>query len=303
MAIFVCFASKAVHIEVVGDLSTASCMAAFTSIYRQKGSTSPHVLGQWYQFVGSRNEIDALQSALAKTRGSESLPNKFAATGMDWVHIPPRAPHFGGLWEAAVKSSKLHIKKVFGSSVVTFEELSTLFCQIEAIMNSRPLAPMSANDTDYTALTPAMLLTGKRHEHLPIDAENVPTTPPLITDYPQKRWKFMTLLTKQWWSRWVTEYLPTLQTRSKWRSENPGTWAIGDLVLVAEDNLTPMHWPLARITALYTGNDGHIRTVKVKSPQGEYTRPIVKIRRLPATVNQVIPVSPQPSEIPVTSTI
>ena len=74
----------------------------------------------------------------------------------------------------------------------------------------------------------------------------------------------MTLLTKQWWSRWVAEYLPTLQTRSKWRSENPGTWAIGDLVLVAEDNLTPMHWPLARITALHTGNDGHIRAVRVQ---------------------------------------
>ena len=96
-------------------------------LYRQKRPT-PYVLGQRTNFIGSRNEIDALQSALAKTRGSESLPNKFAATGMDF-HIPPRAPHFGG-WEAAVKSSKLHLKKVFGSSVVTFEELSTIFCQI-----------------------------------------------------------------------------------------------------------------------------------------------------------------------------
>ena len=286
MAIFVCFASKAVHIEVVGDLPTASCMAAFTRFTARRGKPLRMYSDNGTNFVGSRNEVESLQAALAKSKHAESLPNKFAATGMDWVHIPPRAPHFGGLWEAAVKSSKMHLKKVLGSSVVTFEELSTIFCQIEAIMNSRPLVAMSANDTDYTALTPAMLITGKHHDHLPIDAQQLPSRPPPMNDYPQKTWKFMTKLTAQWWSRWVAEYLPTLQTRSKWRSETPGIWQIGDLVLVAEDNLPPMHWPLARITALHTGNDGHIRAVRIKSPQGEYTRPIVKIRRLPATVNQ-----------------
>ena len=98
----------------------------------------------------------------------------------------------------------------------------------------------------------------------------------------------MSKLTAHWWARWISEYLPTLQPRAKWRDENPGIWKKGDLVMVAEDNLPPLHWPLARITALYTGNDGHVRAARVKSPKGEYTRPIIKIRQLPLHVNSPI---------------
>ena len=187
-----------------------------------------------------------------------------------------------------MKSAKLHLKKVMGANVVTFEELSTIFCQVEAIMNSRPLVQLSTDDTDYTALTPAMLLTGCDHEYLPIDSQpEQPTTERAkpLHNYPQRRWKYMSKLTAHWWSRWVSEYLPTLQPRAKWRSENPGEWKKGDLVLVAEDNLPPLQWPLARITATFTGNDGHIRAIRVVTPKGEYTRPIVKIRQLPMHVN------------------
>ena len=245
MAIFVCFASKAVHIEAVGDLSTASCLAAFNRFVARRRKPRRMYSDNGTNFVGSRNEIDALQAALAK-KAANSLPSHSAATGIDWVHIPPRAPHFGGLWEAAVKSAKLHLKKVLGANVLTFEELSTVFCQVEAIMNSRPLVQLTPDDTDYTALTPAMLLTGADHDHLPLEPQNdVPQSPRAIPlhDYPQRRWKYMARLTAHWWSRWIAEYLPTLQKRAKWQSENPGKWAVGDLVLVAEDNLPPL--PLA----------------------------------------------------------
>ena len=287
MAIFVCFASKAVHIEAVGDLTTASCIAAFTRFVARRRKPTRMYSDNGTNFVGSRNEMDALQAALDK-QGSSSLPNEYASKGVEWVHIPPRAPHFGGLWEAAVKSAKLHLKKVMGSNVVTFEELSTIFCQIEAIMNSRPLVQMNANDSDYIALTPAMLISGCEHTYLPLDSQDtapeLPTPAPLHS-YPHRRWKYMSKLTAHWWARWISEYLPTLQPRAKWREENPCTWKKGDLVMVAEDNLPPLQWPLARITSLYTGNDGHVRAARVKSPKGEYTRPIIKLRQLPLHVN------------------
>ena len=292
MAIFVCFSSKAVHIEAVGDLSTASCIAAFNRFTARRGKPKRIFSDNGTNFVGSRNEIDALQAALAKKKGSDSLPNNYASKGVEWLHIPPRAPHFGGLWEAAVKSAKTHLKKVVGSNVLTFEELQTIFCQVEAIMNSRPLVQMSTSDTDYTALTPNMLITGKQHEHLPLDSQSAepafPSALPL-KDYPQRRWRYMSKLTAHWWSRWIAEYLPTLQTRTKWRGENPGNWEIGELVLIAEDNMPPMYWPLARLTAVHTGNDGHIRAVRVRSPTGEYTRPVVKLRKLPFHVNAASP--------------
>ena len=83
-----------------------------------------------------------------------------AADGIEWSFIPPRAPHFGGLWEAAVRSFKSHFKRVIGEAKLTYEEFSTVACSIEACLNSRPLSPMSADAQDPLALTPAHFLIG-----------------------------------------------------------------------------------------------------------------------------------------------
>lgn len=62
------------------------------------------------------------------------------------------APNFGGLWEAAVKSAKYHIKRIVGDAHLTFEELYTIITQIEAIMNSRPLMPIFNDPNDLEIL-------------------------------------------------------------------------------------------------------------------------------------------------------
>ncbi|CAG9093618.1 unnamed protein product [Plutella xylostella] len=72
-----------------------------------------------------------------------------------WHFIPPSAPNFGGLWEAGVRSTKTHLKKVIGDSTLTFEELSTVLTQIEACLNSRPLTKLSENPDEPLPLTPA----------------------------------------------------------------------------------------------------------------------------------------------------
>ena len=83
-----------------------------------------------------------------------------------WTFIPPAAPHFGGLWEAGVKSMKTHLKKVLGSITCTVEELSTILCQVEAVLNSRPLCALSNDPADLDTLTPMHFLTG--HQYVPI---------------------------------------------------------------------------------------------------------------------------------------
>ncbi|CAI6356314.1 unnamed protein product [Macrosiphum euphorbiae] len=80
---------------------------------------------------------------------------------IQWKFIPPAVPHHGGLWESNIKSAKGILNKVTGDMCFTAEELNTLFCQIEAILNSRPLQAVSMDTTDYTALTPGHFLIGR----------------------------------------------------------------------------------------------------------------------------------------------
>ena len=72
--------------------------------------------------------------------------------------IPKKAPHFGGLWEAAVKSLKRHLKRIVEENKLTFEELTTTLTQIEACLNSRPLTPIPSDSDGIEALTPGYFL-------------------------------------------------------------------------------------------------------------------------------------------------
>jgi len=65
-----------------------------------------------------------------------SIKKALADVGVSWHFIPPRSPHFGGLWEAAVKSMKSLLGELFGNVNMTFEELSTLLIRAEACLNS-----------------------------------------------------------------------------------------------------------------------------------------------------------------------
>ena len=98
---------------------------------------------------------------LTKKFGKQSMPNAADEIGVIWTTIPLGAPHFGGLWESGVEVAKSHLRRVMGNNVLTYEELSSLLCDIEAILNSRPLLPISTDVLDLRVLTSAMMVKGK----------------------------------------------------------------------------------------------------------------------------------------------
>ena len=95
-----------------------------------------------------------LHQAFHKCLKNSKFQNLLVEDRIEWQFIPPAAPHFGGLWEAGVRSVKTHLKRILQGKTPTYEKLTTLLAQIEAVLNSRPLAPLHNNMDDLDVLTP-----------------------------------------------------------------------------------------------------------------------------------------------------
>ena len=149
-----CFASKAVHLELVSDLVTAACIAAIRRFVSRRGFPKNLHSDNEKNIVDSEKEIADLQKIIRNDH-CDSLQAESAGLHIKWFLIHPRAPQFCGLWESAIKCAKIHIRKVTGNNILSFEGLYTLLCQIELIFNSRPTCPLLEDPNDLFFLTPA----------------------------------------------------------------------------------------------------------------------------------------------------
>ncbi|XP_022181238.1 uncharacterized protein LOC111041324 [Myzus persicae] len=207
IAIFVCFSTKAAHIEAVEDLTSSAFIASLRRFCSRRG-----------------------------------IPDKI--WNINCHFNPPLTPNFGGIWESCVKSAKHHLSRNVKDAHLTLSELQTLLCKIEACLNSRPLSPLSSSPDDLEPLTPVHFLIGG-----PI---TLPPEPDLTSQQISglRRWKLVQALMQSFWTRWTSECLPQLQVRGK-RTTATKPLAIGDVVIVREDNMAPCKWKMARITCLH----------------------------------------------------
>ncbi|XP_043062727.1 uncharacterized protein LOC122319467 [Drosophila yakuba] len=152
-SIFVCLTTKALHIEVVSELTTQAFIEAFQRFIARRAKPTDLYSDNGTTFHGGKQTLDDMRRLAIQQAKDEELAGFFANEGISWHFIPPSAPHFGGMWEAGVCSIKLHMKRILGSKALKFEELSTVLTQTEAILNSHPLCPTGDNSLD--PLTPA----------------------------------------------------------------------------------------------------------------------------------------------------
>ncbi|XP_071036455.1 uncharacterized protein [Parasteatoda tepidariorum] len=179
---------KAVHLELVSDLSTEAFLASFRRFTARR----------W----------------LPSDVYSDNATNFKGAT----------TPHFGGLWESNIKSTKRHLLKVCCSATLNFEELATLLCQVEACLNSQPLCPLTSEISDLEALTPGHFIVGAPLLSL---SERDPSPSMCL----KSRWSLIQKLRTQFWIKWSKDYLQTLQAKSKW-TVSGSEFNVGDLVLL-----------------------------------------------------------------------
>ncbi|XP_062713663.1 uncharacterized protein LOC134290521 [Aedes albopictus] len=158
ICVFVCMATKAIHMEVVSNLTAGNFIAALQRFISRRGMVANIYSDNGTTFVGANHELAALRQLFEDQATQRKLADFCISKGIQWHFIPPRSPHFGGIWEAGVKSVKHHLKRVVGETKLTFEEVSTFLAQCEAILNSRPLIPVSNDPNDVEVLTPSHFL-------------------------------------------------------------------------------------------------------------------------------------------------
>lgn len=265
---------KAVHLEVVSDLTTEGFLAAMRRFMARRGAPTHIHSDNGTNFVGANNQLRELYMLLNSDEHKTKVERFSTEHNITWHFIPPIAPHYGGLWESTVKMFKHHFKRVVGDSLFTFEELNTFVIEVEGILNSRPIASLSSDPNDPLALTPAHCLIGRPLINLPEpDYSPVPTNRLSV-------WQHITKVRQDFWARWSLEYLNELQVRRKWAQDGEKV-DIGMVVLVKDKGLPCLQWALGKIIATHPGADGIVRTVTIKTATGDLKRSVKCICPLP----------------------
>jgi hypothetical protein len=254
--LFTCLCSRAVHVEMLEDMTTDSFINALRCFIAIRGVVKIIRCDQGSNFIGADNELKAAVGEMDQERVKEYLLQQQC----EFIFNAPHASHTGGVWERQIRS----IRDVLSATMdlcpgrLDDASLRTLLYEAMAIVNSRPLTPVDSSDPQAEPpITPNHLITMKATTPLPPPGHFVREDM-----FARKRWRRVQYLLEQFWSRWRKEYVLNLQRREKWRTPRRNL-KVGDIVLIKEDSVSRSEWPLARVSAVKHGDDGLVRRVEV----------------------------------------
>jgi hypothetical protein len=283
--IFTCMASRAVHLEVLSDMTTDAFLCALRRLIALRGNVRSIRCDRGTNLVGAERELRSAKSNIQR----DEVVKDMSKRNCEFVFNPPSASHFGGTWERMIRKTREVLNGLLIQCKIrlTPEMLSTLFYEVAAIINNRPLCVDTLEDPSAPfPLTPNHLLTIKPDPIYPCPGD--------FTDadgYSSKRWKRVQYLVGQFWARWRTEYLASLQPRRKWFTAKDAV-RVGMLVVLMDENLARGLWKTGKIVALHQGSDGLVRSVDlmVASPQsGRRDVRIVRPSLLERPIHKLIP--------------
>lgn len=264
--IFTCLAIRAIHLEVLSSLDTDSFINGLRRFIARRGQVLEIRSDNGTNFVGAERE---LREAMNKWNHNY-INNMLLQKGVKWVFNTPAASHHGGAWERLIRSVRKVLNSVLKTQSLDDEGLMTVFCEAEAIINSRPITKASTDPNDLEALTPNHLLLLKSQ----------PSLPPGLFEkadvYTRRRWRQVQYMSNLFWKRWVKEYLPGLQERQKWNRAQRN-FMPGDVVLLVDEMSPRNSWVTARVLDTVLDKNGLVRTVRIKTKSSILDRPITKV--------------------------
>ena len=271
--IFTCYSCRGVHIEMTISLDTDAFILALRRFISRRGPVRSIRSDNGGNFIGVEEEM---KKGLEEM-DNEKIRNFLLEHSCDWIEWeknPPESSHMGGVWERQIRT----VRSVLSSLLKDIpgrlddESLRTLFTEVEAIVNSRPLAVDNLNDETADPLTPNHLLTMKSKVVLP---------PPGVFQqadvYCRKRWRAVQHMANEFWQRFAKEYVRASQVRPKWNSVRRNI-SVDDIVLVLDKNLPRNRWSKGRVVEVFPSDDGLVRSVNVKTgPNTVLKRPVAKL--------------------------
>ncbi|XP_068232185.1 uncharacterized protein [Palaemon carinicauda] len=261
--ILTCLNTRAIHLEVASNLTSDSFISAFRRFLARRGQVKTVRCDCGTNIVGSRKVLNSSYEFLAGNK----VRNELLRCGVEFILNPPSASHFGGAWERLIGTVRKVLDIVLGTQQLDYEGLCTLFCEVEATVNSRPLTVITSDIRDPVPLTPNKLLN---MGDSPVGCDVA------IGGHSKQRWKQVQHMAEQFWACWKREYLLGLQKHQKWLKERRNV-RVGYVVLMVKENEARCHWPLARVVQTKVGKDGLVRTVTVRREGKEYDRPLSKL--------------------------
>ena len=187
-----------------------------------------------------------------------------------WTFNPPCGSHHGGVWERMIRTVRKVLCSLTKQQTLTDESLQTLFCEVESIVNSRPITMVTYDVNDVEALTPNHMLLLNTKPQLP------PTVTSDSDTYARRRWRQVQYLSDVFWSRWVKEYLPQLQARQRWVSPRRNI-KVDDVVVLVDEHAPRNSWLLGRVLQTRPDRKGFVRQCEVKTRTGVFLRPVSKL--------------------------
>ena len=274
--IFVCFNSRAVHIEDASSLKTDTFIQASRRFLSVRGCPKEIWSDNGTNVTGAEKELRRSVQDLNEERIKRELyfheVKWYQCALPKWRFQPPAASHISGVWERLIRSVRRVMNAILGnqSSLVGLETLRTIFAEVVSILNSRPICPASDDPNDLDPLTP---------NHFLLQRQNLLVPPGVFSSqelFSRKQWRHAQFLTNCFWSRWIREYVLTLQRRHKWLL-NRRNLAVNDLVLVVDNTAPRCRWLLGRVMKVFPGEDARVRSAEVKTKHSKLIRPITKL--------------------------
>ena len=270
--VFTCMTYRAIHVEKLNSLDTDSFINGFRRFMARRGTPSKVWSDNGTNFVGGSPDLIRSLQAL-----DESKLYKFGLErDIQWYFNTPHASHMGGVWERQIRTIRRILTSLLNEhkDKVTDETIETLFCEVESMINSRPMTKVSEDPMDEEVITPNQILMLNEARYNPKYYEEFQRS-----DMYRRRWRAIQHIANKFWKRWVKEYIPLLQKRSKWTAEQENL-KVGDVVLIYEENTPRYLWPMGLVVEVKEGRDGLVRSVKIKTKSTYLLRPVTKVVKI-----------------------
>ena len=264
---FTCLSTRAVHLEVANDLSTDCYINCLRRFIGRRGQPVHIYSDNGTNFAGAEKVLRMSLEKWNKQMIEEYLRQREIA----WSFNPPAASARGGAWERLIRSVRRILSTLWSPKIpLTDEMLRTFLVEVESIINSRPLVPLSIDARNNEPLTPnhLLLLRSLPNQCPGVFEEN--------SSYARKKWMYVQHLANVFWKRWIDEFLPMLNKRQKWLTKEENLKR-DSIVLLVDERVPRAKWLLGRVVDVYPDKNNLIRTVLVKTKSGLAKRPVNKL--------------------------